>query len=881
MREAMDIRFNCSTCGKHLVVEEAGAGRLIVCPDCGSEVSVPSPPAKPGLGIKRKAQRQAKPCLHCHHPMEADAAFCTHCGKQTDGAVTGKAPRPAGYLKPVAAVLFILVAMAVAYIQLRSSQEPSPTIEPQVQAVEADPLADIKAKADSGDLEAMLQLSEKFASNHEPWQAFHYLLKAADAGHDESVSLVAMALMGVWNPETNVVTVREWLTDEANSGSPEAQFQMGFMSYMDGPKADMTKAVEWFRKASDAGHQEAMFTMAMFHKQGVNVATNLQESARLLGLIDSKKLPLASETLGVMTILGQGVPVDVAKGISLIETAANNGRVESANLLANIYLAGEVVARDEAKARTWFEQAGQLGDYASMAKAGLMYLDSDDYEVKRKGYPLIFTALPKDQDAAYGEVMAYAMDKTIAKLHAANPPLKTNESIRIRKAIGNVVVGTVQSVSDDSITIQGEKGIELIPYRAMDTQSRMRCDPSYREIMAMSYGMEFAYELVKGYVPKQQGLPDISRDKIREMAEQGNREAQTLLGLALSNNKDTKAEGLEWLKKSAEAGSPLGQYSYGMALMSVNTKDAFPWIVMAAEQGHVDAALTAGQMLMVGEGCDRDEDAGMELIRFAAGQFHSEAVMLLGKLLYGDGKAKDASEAFAWFRLEGIQGNPEAQYWIGRLYYEGKAVPQNLDKAFQWLSSSASQGYAPAINLIEADAAQKQSMAQAKLEYEAYYREELERHGRRVEDIRRNPKYDVITVTGKMPSSFATGRSERTERSRWMAYRKEVKPSASYAQYKADTQVRRTRTSGRPGGSSSWSAITGNVMDQFRRGTLQGGYIPYTPLGGHGASSWDSYGIDGTMRDGWLEAVQAGMMGYGDLDGIVPPPGTTIRILND
>jgi hypothetical protein len=38
----MDISFDCDTCGKHLVVDEAGAGITIDCPGCGKPAYVPS-----------------------------------------------------------------------------------------------------------------------------------------------------------------------------------------------------------------------------------------------------------------------------------------------------------------------------------------------------------------------------------------------------------------------------------------------------------------------------------------------------------------------------------------------------------------------------------------------------------------------------------------------------------------------------------------------------------------------------------------------------------------------------------------------------------------------------------------------------------------------
>ena len=49
--DSADIRFECTKCGQHLVVEAAGAGLTADCPICNTSVTVPLPPAQ------RKARR--------------------------------------------------------------------------------------------------------------------------------------------------------------------------------------------------------------------------------------------------------------------------------------------------------------------------------------------------------------------------------------------------------------------------------------------------------------------------------------------------------------------------------------------------------------------------------------------------------------------------------------------------------------------------------------------------------------------------------------------------------------------------------------------------------------------------------------------------------
>lgn len=40
----MDITFSCTNCGKHLVVDQSGAGLSVPCPKCGTSLTIPAPP---------------------------------------------------------------------------------------------------------------------------------------------------------------------------------------------------------------------------------------------------------------------------------------------------------------------------------------------------------------------------------------------------------------------------------------------------------------------------------------------------------------------------------------------------------------------------------------------------------------------------------------------------------------------------------------------------------------------------------------------------------------------------------------------------------------------------------------------------------------------
>jgi len=73
-----------------------------------------------------------------------------------------------------------------------------------------------------------------------------------------------------------------------------------------------------------------------------------------------------------------------------------------------------------------------------------------------------------------------------------------------------------------------------------------------------------------------------------------------------------------------------------------------------------------------------------------ARQGDPEAELYLGKMYYlGQGVLKEPDEATKWFRASAEQGNAEAQFFLGTIYYlPHKDIAQGL----MWLRLSAEQG---------------------------------------------------------------------------------------------------------------------------------------------------------------------------------------------
>ena len=74
-----DIYFKCEHCQKHLAVNEAGAGKIINCPDCKQPMRIPNPQLKLQCvcGIAMWAPKsmagEAVKCLECNEYVEIPA----------------------------------------------------------------------------------------------------------------------------------------------------------------------------------------------------------------------------------------------------------------------------------------------------------------------------------------------------------------------------------------------------------------------------------------------------------------------------------------------------------------------------------------------------------------------------------------------------------------------------------------------------------------------------------------------------------------------------------------------------------------------------------------------------------------------------------------
>ena len=112
-----------------------------------------------------------------------------------------------------------------------------------------------------------------------------------------------------------------------------------------------------------------------------------------------------------------------------------------------------------------------------------------------------------------------------------------------------------------------------------------------------------------------------------------------------------------------------------------------------AEQGDAEAQSMLGFMYHHGEGVAQDDAQAVKWHRKAAGQGNADGQYILGVIYAtGKGVAQDYTQAAEWYRKAAGQGVAWAQATLGFMYHLGQGVAQDYVQAHMWYNLAAAQG---------------------------------------------------------------------------------------------------------------------------------------------------------------------------------------------
>jgi TPR repeat protein len=178
---------------------------------------------------------------------------------------------------------------------------------------------------------------------------------------------------------------------------------------------------------------------------------------------------------------------------------------------------------------------------------------------------------------------------------------------------------------------------------------------------------------------------------LKEMAEQGDANAQSDLGFRYANGEGVAKnllEAVKWFRKAANQGLAEAQYNLGNSYLkgegvAKDAVEAVKWFRKAADQGDVFGQNRMGFCYTNGEGVSKDMAEAVKWYRKAADQGYANAQNNLGRCYAtGEGVAKDAVEAVKWFRKAADQGDSVAQNSLGGCYATGVGVAKDKIEAY-------------------------------------------------------------------------------------------------------------------------------------------------------------------------------------------------------
>jgi len=119
----------------------------------------------------------------------------------------------------------------------------------------------------------------------------------------------------------------------------------------------------------------------------------------------------------------------------------------------------------------------------------------------------------------------------------------------------------------------------------------------------------------------------------------------------------------------------------------------FDFQMKLAEKGNAEAEFKVGEMYETGFGVNKDMKQAESWIKKAAEKGHETANF---KLLYWDleknGVTKSNKAGFESLQAKAKEGNPQAEYYVGKMYARGVGVKKDPDQAITWLNKAAFVG---------------------------------------------------------------------------------------------------------------------------------------------------------------------------------------------
>lgn len=524
------------------------------------------------------------------------------------------------------------------------------------------------------------------------WLGNHYYDDTADNAQDET-------------------TARYWLEQAATRGDRDLQKQTG-MTYLE--HDDYHNARRWLRQLADHGDRTVLPVLEMMNDLQRGRVTPLPPPGTVGNHPPAPAAALAENTAtpwpprhNIKFWQGENPFASHAKTFKERQKRALAGDWLAQIALGDAWYKGETGKKDARLAHYWWRksQTAYGQDSYTLYNLGVLYDSGEGVARNPQRAAQYYTAAARlnDNDARYNLAHLYHYGDGVPRSDIIAHYWLTKAAAHERDAMYALALHYRQDGADKGAQMRAFHWLEKAAMRG-DAQAQYELFWRSR----YGYGIEKNQETANRW--------------LQQAAENGNVEAQYRLGVCYYNGcfaefRQDKRIGREWLEKAAAQGDSDMRFLIGMEyFFGSDYDDARRWLqpVVTSESDYASMAVSLLDTIDRAQDKKRPaapantaaspRDAIAEPPRdpateAAEWQRRAEAgdaraqYQLYFRYSLGDGVKQDQETANRWLQQAAGNGDADAQYWLGELYYDGgSGFGKDRAAAFMWLEKAAAQG---------------------------------------------------------------------------------------------------------------------------------------------------------------------------------------------
>jgi TPR repeat protein len=277
-------------------------------------------------------------------------------------------PRPKWRMRRLGIGTAAALAIIAGVVNVRMWRDGAQPIKPEA----LDWLADVRARAEKGDMKAQTSLALQYAIGNRKNYAkeAYWYRKAAEQGSAEAQYWFGLCYYKGEGVTQDYGEAVKWFRKAAEQGDGNGQWSLG-MCYEEGqgvPK-DYVTAVNWYRKAADQGDATAQFSLGDCYSEGKGVRQDYAEAIKWFQKAAEQEYPWAQPQLVYCYFkladcydTGKGVRQDYVEAAKWFRKGAEQGDADAQMQLGLRYEEGQGVPKDYGEAVKWYHRAAQQGD---------------------------------------------------------------------------------------------------------------------------------------------------------------------------------------------------------------------------------------------------------------------------------------------------------------------------------------------------------------------------------------------------------------------------------------------------------------------------------------------------------------------------------------